>query len=156
MGAPRAEPPHQTANGQHAPVEPSAAEREHALARVEALAAERERTLANVEALAVQRERAVAELREKLAATEKERDETTAHLHTVVDKLRWVQAKALQDGAVRPGRYRQFMYWESMKNVRVDEGAPSWRSDHDESGFSRVIASEHSIEREYAKLRGGG
>lgn len=115
--------------------------------------------LARVETLSSERERVVEDLSEKLEQVTKERDETTAHLKEVVDKLRWIQSKALEDGSVRPGRYRAMMYWESMKNVHADEGregaamATSWRTDHDESAFSRTIAAEHGADRAIAGMR---
>lgn len=107
--------------------------------------------LGRIEALTTERERTVSDLAHKLAVVTADRDKTTKHLREVIDKLRWLQTKALSDGSVAPGRYRSMLYWESLKNAHADSkdesgrDAVSWRSDHDDSGLSRLIALEHQL-----------
>ena len=101
--------------------------------------------------LANERERTVSSLTHQLAVVTKDRDETTKHLKEVIAKLRWLQGKALADGSVGAGRYRGMLYWESLKSAGADtkeeagRDAISWRSDHDDSGFPRLISLEHRL-----------
>ena len=102
--------------------------------------------LSRIEDMTRERERIVGELSMKLQATEAERDTTASKLRETVDKLRWVQKKALEDGSVRPGRYRAYMYYETLKNAQAEEQATSWRTDGDTSALSAQIAVEHQTD----------
>jgi uncharacterized coiled-coil protein SlyX len=107
--------------------------------------------LGRIEALTSEREKTVGNLSRQLAEVTADRDEKTKHLREVIDKLRWLQTKALADGSVPPGRHRSMLYWESLKSSSADvqeesgRDAVSWRTDHDDSGFSRLIALEHRL-----------
>lgn len=116
-------------------------------------AAESRSTMLNrIEQLTQEREHTVAELSTKLEAVSDDRDHTAAELRQTVDKLRWLQSKALQSGSVRPGRYRQMIYWESMKNSHAEESSASWRSDAEDSELSRNIALEHRLDTSFQRM----
>ena len=68
-------------------------------------------------------------------------------LSQALDKLRWLQSKALADGSVPHGRYRGMLYWESLKSSRAREGSLSWRGDDDPSRMSRLVDMYHQMER---------
>lgn len=103
------------------------------------------------EELTMEREAANASLRAQLDESEKSRSEVTAKLTHTIDKLRWLQTKALSSGVVRPGRFRSLFYWESLKSAHADQSAISWRGDDDQTNMSQSVDLEHMKARASAE-----
>ena len=84
------------------------------------------------------------------ALSERLRTESTREMTGTIDKLRWLQSKAMgANGAVTPGRYRSMMYWENMKDGLASsprgerEVMMSWRGDDDKSKMSQLVDLAH-------------
>ena len=122
-----------------------------ALLEVAMKAAEsRKQTLAALERLVCDRDKTIQELRSNLKISEQLRRDTTRDMQSTIDKLRWLQSKALkQDGSAKSGRFRSMMYWENMKTChasspRADrEVMLSWRGDDDQSKMTQQIDLAH-------------
>ena len=102
--------------------------------------------LGRIEALTEERERTVGELQKKLEHAEREKVESKHQLSTATQKMRNLSLKALASGSAKPGRDRQQLYWESMKNSNARPDALSWRTDKDDSNMSRQVDLDHKLE----------
>jgi uncharacterized coiled-coil protein SlyX/ribosomal protein L35 len=69
--------------------------------------------MARLEQVSTEREATVSDLSRRLEFSEAERQKTTTQLRETVDKMRWLQSKAISDGgSLKPGPHRQALYWE--------------------------------------------
>ena len=114
----------------------------------------RKLTIERLERLSFEREQTIEDLRANLALSERLRADENREQQATIDKLRWLQAKAISpDGSAKPGRFRSMMYWENMKSCHARsprserEVMLSWRGDDDQTRMSQLVDVEHLMAR---------